>query len=83
MFTKFDAMGGDATTVEAELKEILNNIEVCSNCLPSNNAKNFKFLSLKDVCSRCATLNLEKEPCISVRCIHVSSDQATSQRKPM
>ena len=81
MFTKFDAMGGDATTVEAELKEVLNNIEVCSNCLLSNNAKNCTFLSLKDVCSRCATLNLEKEPCISVRCIHVSSDQATSQRK--
>ena len=81
MFTKFDAMGGDATTVEAELKEVLNNIEICSNCLLSNNAKNCKFLSLKDFCSRCATLNLKNEPCISVRCIHVSSDQATSQRK--
>ena len=44
-------------------------------------SKNCKFSSLMEVCSRCETLSLKEEPCISAKCMHMSSDQAPSQRK--
>jgi len=55
--------------------------ETCTNCILSGNVKNCKFSSSLEVCTRCKTLDLDKEPCISAKCIHVSSDQAPSQRK--
>ena len=81
VFTKFGSMGGDVTSVNRQLTETLQCIEACSNCLLSDNAKNCKFTSLTSVCDRCKTLDVEKNPCISARCIHVSSDQAPAQRK--
>ena len=81
MFTKFTSAGGDAGSVKRDLSEVLECLEACSNCLLAGNAKNCRYPSLKDVCTRCERLDLESHSCISARCIHVSSDQAPSQRK--
>ena len=81
IFTKFCSSGGDADSVKRELREVLECVEACTNCILSGNAKNCKFSSLMEVCTRRKTLDLEREPCISAKCIHVSSDQAPSQRK--
>ena len=81
IFTKFCFSGGDADSVKRELNEVFGCVEACTNCILSGNAKNCKFSSLMEVCTRCKTLALEREPCISAKCIHVSSDQAPSQRK--
>lgn len=81
MFTKFTSTGGDAGSVKRDLSEVLECLEACSNCLLAGNAKNCRYPSLKDVCTRCERLDLESHSCISARCIHVSSDQAPSQRK--
>lgn len=80
-FTKFSSAGGDSESVKRELSQAFECLEACSNCLLADNAKNCNYLSLNEVCTRCKTLNLERHPCISARCIHVSSDQAPSQRK--
>ena len=40
-----------------------------------------QYPSLKEVCTRCKTLDLEANPYISAHCVHVSSDQAPSQCK--
>ena len=81
IFTKFCSSGGDADSVKRELCEVLKCVGACTNCVLSGNAKNCKFSSLMEVCTRCKTVDLEREPCISAKCIHVSSDQAPSQRK--
>ena len=81
MFTEFTSAGGDAGSVKRQLSEVLECLEACSNCLLTCNAKNCRYPSLKDVCTRCERLDLKSQPCISARCIHVSSDQAPSQRK--
>ncbi|CAB4039901.1 Hypothetical predicted protein [Paramuricea clavata] len=81
VFTRFGSMGGDAESVERGLTESLKCIEASSNFLLSGNGKNCKFASLGEVCNRCKTLDVEKEPCMSAKCIHVSSDQASSQRR--
>lgn len=81
IFTKFASTGGDAENVKQELTEVFECLQACSNCLLSNNAKHCEYPSLKEVCTRCKTLDLETSPCISAHCIHVSSDQAPSQRK--
>ena len=38
-------------------------------------------ISFVEVCTRCEGLDIKSQPCISAKCIHVSSDQAPSQRK--
>lgn len=81
IFTKFSSTGGDAESVKTELSEVFECLEACTNCLLAENAKNCKYPSLHEVCTRCAGLDLESQPCVSARCIHVSSDQATAQRK--
>ena len=81
IYTKFSSPGGSGIDVKKELKESLENIEASSNCLLSGNTKDCTFASLKDACDRCKTLDVGKDPRIGARCIHVSSDQAPSQRK--
>lgn len=78
IFTKVSSSGGDADNVKRKLCEVLEYVEACTNCILSGNAKNCKFSSSMEVCTRCKTLDFEKEPCISAKCIHVSSDQAAS-----
>lgn len=65
VYTKFSSMGGDAASVHKELKEVLQSLEVCSNCLVSGNAKDCKFPSLHEACTRCARLELKDAPCVS------------------
>lgn len=81
MFTKFSSTGGDAGSVKRELSEVFECLEACTNCLLADNAKNCRYPSLKEVCTRCEGLDIKSQPCISAKCIHVSSDQAPSQCK--
>ena len=75
IFTKFSFAGGDAGSVKRELSEVFGCLEARSNCLLAENAKNLRFLSLHEICTRCQMLDLDNQPCISAQCIHVSSDQ--------
>ena len=56
---------------------------MATSCILAGNAKNCKFSSLMEVCSRCETLSLEEELCIQfgAECMHISSYQAPSQCK--
>ena len=85
---EFDVMmpsssGGDTDSVKRELTKVLDCVKACTNCILAGNAKNCKFSSLMEVCSRCETLSLEEELCIQfgAECMHISSDQAPSQCK--
>ena len=70
--TKFSSTGVNAESVKRELNEVFKCLEACSNCLLVGNAKNCRYPSLKEVCTRCERLDLRSQPCKSARCIHVS-----------
>lgn len=60
IFTKFSSSGGDADSVKRKLCEVLEYVEACTNCILSGNAKNCKFSSSMEVCTRCKTLDWKK-----------------------
>ncbi|XP_031554525.1 uncharacterized protein LOC116291494 [Actinia tenebrosa] len=82
--TNFGYAGVDGESVKGEIRDVLKNLSSCSNCILTGNADTCTYNSLKEPCTRCKTTtgNTDNEPCcVSALCIHVSSDQASAQRK--
>ena len=53
VFTLFGTSAGDAESVKEELKEALQSLQSCTNCILSNNARTCAFTSLEKPCERC------------------------------
>ena len=83
VFTSFGTAAGNSDSVKAELKEALQCLQSCTNCILSNNAGTCKFTSLDKPCERCdqQKCTTNGSPCVSAKILHISSDQAPSQRK--
>ena len=82
VFTSFGASAGNSDSVKDELKEALQCLQSCTNCILSDNATTCTFSSLDKPCERCDQKKCTNEsPCVSAKILHISSDQAPSQRK--
>ena len=79
IYTNFSSSAGDSESVRDELKETLSCVNACTNCILKGEAKNCSYLSTKEPCTQCK--NTDAVQCVSAMCIHVSSDQAPSQRR--
>ena len=79
VFTNFGTSAGDAEGVKGTLEDVMSFVNACSNCITEGEAKNCSYVSMQEPCNKCKITNAKE--CVSAMCIHVSSDQATSQRK--
>ena len=83
IFTSYGSSEGTSEKVKEELQSVLSSLEVFLNCIQEKKAGTCSFNSLKEPCTICRILQQSGSHvcCTSVKCLHISSDQAPSQRK--
>jgi hypothetical protein len=74
---------GTSHEVRGELSDVIASLEVCSNCIQHSKQTECTFKTLKGPCDQCKVLQDcgQEICCTSFKVVHVSSDQAPSQRK--
>ena len=74
---------GTSEDVKGELSNVVSSLEVCLNCIKENKQAECSFTTLQEPCDQCKVLQDCGQDlcCTSFKVIHVSSDQAPSQRK--
>ncbi|CAB4007206.1 Hypothetical predicted protein [Paramuricea clavata] len=82
-YTEYATVKGTANDVKEAISNVVHSIEVCQQCIKESRHGDCTFTSYKEACNRCKTLQTHglDVKCTSFKVIHVSSDQASVQRK--
>lgn len=82
-YTEYATMKGTANKVKEAVSTVRNSIEVCQQCIKEHRQVECTFTTFKEACNRCKTLQSHGQDvkCTSFKVLHVSSDQASAQRK--
>lgn len=82
-YTEYGTAKGTANKVKETVSNVTNSIEVCQQCIKERRHTECTFTTFKGACNRCKHLQIHGQDvtCTSLKVIHVSSDQASAQRR--